>query len=182
VSAQPFIFPQSPPLDSGAVLGGTAGVCRSCGARIAVPETARFCPRCGTSLRAAGISPAETDAVDRLAAIREAEQALPPLARAESEKEEPPFARLASADTAADNPSDDLAADGQAFPVSPPTAPRCFHSDVLIAYASALFRLGWRYERGHGAPRNVAEAIRCYHKSARLGNPAAAARLDGRPS
>jgi TPR repeat protein len=55
---------------------------------------------------------------------------------------------------------------------------RNFHSDVLVAYATALFRLGWRYERGRGAPRNVAEAIRCYCKSARLGNRSAAARLD----
>ena len=48
---------------------------------------------------------------------------------------------------------------------------------ILIGYASALFNLGWRYERGGGASRNLPEAIRCYRKSARLGNLDAMVRL-----
>lgn len=104
-------------------------------------------------------NPSDDDAVGRFAAIREAERALPPLARL--------------APTLSGDPG----------PTPPPLPPRPlfslndFHSDVLVAYASALFRLGWRYERGHGAHRNPAEAIRCYFKSARLGNVNAADRL-----
>jgi TPR repeat protein len=48
-------------------------------------------------------------------------------------------------------------------------------SAVVRGYGAALYNLGWRYERGAG--RNVPEAVRCYRKSARLGNPAAANRL-----
>ena len=40
-----------------------------------------------------------------------------------------------------------------------------------------MFNLGWRYERGRGAIRNMPEAIRCYKKSAKLGNIDATMRL-----
>lgn len=64
-------------------------------------------------------------------------------------------------------------------PSDPPavSGPR---SPVVVGYGNALWRLGWRYEHGRGLSRNVQEAIRCYHKSAGLGNPEAAARLDVR--
>ena len=48
---------------------------------------------------------------------------------------------------------------------------------MLAGYANAMFRLGWRYETGHGTPRNTDEAIRCYFKAAKLGNANALARL-----
>jgi TPR repeat protein len=48
---------------------------------------------------------------------------------------------------------------------------------ILIAYGNAMFRLGWRYERAGSASRNLPEAIRCYRKSARLGNLDAMVRL-----
>ena len=48
---------------------------------------------------------------------------------------------------------------------------------ILIGYANAMYRLGWRYERGSGIPRNLPEATRCYTKSARLGNLDAMIRL-----
>jgi TPR repeat protein len=49
---------------------------------------------------------------------------------------------------------------------------------ILIGYSNAMFNLGWRYERGGGgAIRNLPEAIRCYRKSARLGNVDATVRL-----
>jgi hypothetical protein len=48
---------------------------------------------------------------------------------------------------------------------------------IIIGYGNALFRLGWRYERTGSASRNVAEALRCYRKSARLGNLDAMVRL-----
>ena len=51
---------------------------------------------------------------------------------------------------------------------------------VVIGYSNALWRLGWRYEHGRGgAMRNVPEAMRCYRKSAGLGNAEAQSRLDG---
>ncbi len=49
-------------------------------------------------------------------------------------------------------------------------------SAILRGYAAALYTLARRYEHGR-AHRNPAEAIRCFTKSARLGNAAAARRL-----
>jgi hypothetical protein len=46
-------------------------------------------------------------------------------------------------------------------------------SKILTGYGNALFNLGWRYE----LRRNLAEAVRCYIKSSRLGNPDATVRL-----
>jgi TPR repeat protein len=54
-------------------------------------------------------------------------------------------------------------------------------SMILAGYANALYRLGWRYEAGLGTSRNSVEALRCYHKSAKLGNLAALARLGSGP-
>jgi TPR repeat protein len=48
---------------------------------------------------------------------------------------------------------------------------------ILAGYSNAMFNLGWRYERGSGAIRNLPEALRCYKKSARLGNVDATVRL-----
>ncbi len=52
---------------------------------------------------------------------------------------------------------------------------------VVVGYGKALWRLGWRYEHGRGMSRNVPEAMRCYRKSAGLGNVEAAARIDAVP-
>jgi TPR repeat protein len=52
---------------------------------------------------------------------------------------------------------------------------------VVVGYSNALWRLGWRYEFGRGAPRNVPEAMRCYRKSAGLGNVEAQARVAPQP-
>ena len=49
---------------------------------------------------------------------------------------------------------------------------------VVVGYSNALWRLGWRYEHGRGVMRNVPEAMRCYSKSAGLGNAEAAARVE----
>ena len=49
-------------------------------------------------------------------------------------------------------------------------------SGILQGYGNALYKLGLRYESG-GAAGNHREAIRCYWKSARLGNVLALARL-----
>ena len=48
---------------------------------------------------------------------------------------------------------------------------------LILGYANAMFRLGWRYENGYGASRNTEEAVRCYFKAAKLGNDSALARL-----
>jgi hypothetical protein len=48
---------------------------------------------------------------------------------------------------------------------------------LILGYANAMFRLGWRYENGHGTCRNSHEAVRCYFKAAKLGNTSALARL-----
>jgi TPR repeat protein len=50
-------------------------------------------------------------------------------------------------------------------------------SKVVQGYGNALYRLGRRYEFGGGAITNPREALRCYSKSARLGNFWAMARL-----
>jgi len=48
---------------------------------------------------------------------------------------------------------------------------------LILGYANAMFRLGWRYENGEGTCRNAHEAVRCYFKAAKLGNGSALARL-----
>jgi hypothetical protein len=48
---------------------------------------------------------------------------------------------------------------------------------VREGYAAAMLRLGWRYESGLGASRNIPEAVRCYTKSAKLGNENAKERI-----
>ena len=51
---------------------------------------------------------------------------------------------------------------------------------LILGYANAMFRLGWRYENGHGTSHNAEEAVRCYFKAAKLGNCSARARLTTR--
>jgi TPR repeat protein len=60
----------------------------------------------------------------------------------------------------------------------PPALPAGPRAPVVVGYSNALWRLGWRYESGRGATRNVPEAMRCYTKSAGLGNVEAQARLE----
>ena len=48
---------------------------------------------------------------------------------------------------------------------------------ILLAYGKALFNLGFRYETAIGSRRNQEEALRCYGKAARLGDPSAMGRL-----
>jgi TPR repeat protein len=50
-------------------------------------------------------------------------------------------------------------------------------SAVVQGYGNALYRMGRRYESGDGAASNPREALRCFSKSARLGNFWAMARL-----
>ncbi|HEX8913999.1 MAG TPA: hypothetical protein VF796_16745 [Humisphaera sp.] len=50
----------------------------------------------------------------------------------------------------------------------------------MTGYANTLYRLGWRYDHGTGFGRNVAEAVRCSVKSAKLGSTGARDRLKPR--
>jgi hypothetical protein len=60
----------------------------------------------------------------------------------------------------------------------PPLPPEPFQPPlILLAYAKALFNLGWRYETAVGSRRNLEEAARCYWKAARLGDAAARGRF-----
>jgi hypothetical protein len=49
---------------------------------------------------------------------------------------------------------------------------------IVLAYAKALFNLGYRYETAVGSRRNLEEAARCYWKAARLGDSAARERCE----
>ena len=51
------------------------------------------------------------------------------------------------------------------------------HSLMISGYATAMNKLGVRYEVGQGVARNEDEAIRCYGKAARLGDEDARTRL-----
>jgi hypothetical protein len=46
--------------------------------------------------------------------------------------------------------------------------PQVASSLIILAYANAMLNLGWRYEHGRGAMRNVEEAARCYAKAGKL--------------
>ena len=51
---------------------------------------------------------------------------------------------------------------------------------MVRGYAKALYFLGRRYETGLGSWNNPDEAYRCFMKAARLGSPAAAAKIGAR--
>ena len=135
--------------------------CRRCGvdlSRLATP--ARFCPRCGVSLSAAAVpSPVAPPAAP--ASPQPAHPAVEQRATPAAE-----WLRLREARAAPSRP-----------PAGPQGESHTTHSLILVGYANAMYRLGWRYETGLGTGRNVEEAIRCYFKAAKLGNPAALARL-----
>src|SRR5436190_10541053 len=146
-----------------------AGPCRSaqcprCQADLSrVHRSAHFCPRCGGSLDANSTMVAPTpsctkaaDSADSVAVnynLRSVATAWRQLRGAH-----------ASLPHVRGFPSDgSVAADS--------------HSLMLLGYANAMYRLGWRYETGLGMGRNTEEALRCYFKAAKLGNSAALARL-----
>jgi hypothetical protein len=60
-----------------------------------------------------------------------------------------------------------------------PIADATRRSPILRGFASALYRLGRRYEARLGAANNQAEAQRCYYKAAKLGDHLAMNRLAG---
>jgi predicted RNA-binding Zn-ribbon protein involved in translation (DUF1610 family) len=65
---------------------------------------------------------------------------------------------------------------------APPPQAHVISSDrapILIGYGKAMFKLGQRYESS--GLKNWTEAMRCYRKSARLGNGEAKSRLTSDP-
>ena len=141
--------------------------CSRCEADLArIAGSARFCPRCGMTLSAAPVLSPEASSP----------ATSPPSPRPVLPLPEQPVTSAAKWMRLRD---------AHAAPVPPPTGgqhsalgnPNDVHSTILLGYAKAMYRLGRRYETALGTGRNVAEAIRCYFKAAKLGNSAALARL-----
>jgi Sel1 repeat-containing protein len=131
--------------------------CPRCQADLSqVASAARFCPRCGLNLcRPSGVPPVPV---------------VPLLASEELGR----TARARVADWIRLRTQVDAAPAGLA--PTPPLAAAA-RSLIVLGYSNAMYRLGWRYETGNGTGRNPDEAVRCYFKAAKLGNPAALARL-----
>lgn len=129
-----------------------------------VASAARYCPRCGLNLcPPSGIPP-----VPVVPLLPSEEFARTANARVEDwiRLREQLDAELASRTTGAPT----------ALAPTPPISPES-RSLIVLGYSNAMYRLGWRYETGNGTARNTDEAVRCYFKAAKLGNPAAVARL-----
>jgi hypothetical protein len=107
-----------------------------------VPVAARFCPKCGGAL-----PPRESA---RLVALPEAGS---PLFGVYQALREDLAGKLVEAGEA----------EGARAREDP-----AVRSLIVLAYASALLNLGWRYENGRGLMRNLEEAARCYAKAGRL--------------
>jgi len=123
--------------------------CSRCGADLSrLPRAARFCPRCGFDCHAGAMD----------AAVAEVAPSPPALLGGWKHPPEIPHVPPALL------PRVSL----------PPLHPT---SMMVEGYGNAMYRLGQRYEAGPGANANTHEALRCYSKSARLGNAWALARI-----
>jgi TPR repeat protein len=137
--------------------------CPRCQTSLAhVAASARYCPRCGLNL----CPPSGVPPVPVVPLLPSEEFARTAHARVED------WIRL----------REQLDAEVTTVPGSnalaptPPISPGS-RSLIVLGYSNAMYRLGWRYETGNGTGRNTDEALRCYCKAARLGNPAALARM-----
>jgi predicted RNA-binding Zn-ribbon protein involved in translation (DUF1610 family) len=149
-------------------------------------RSARFCPRCGARrvyltdeaalLIISDDSPAA--AFSEQLIVSETQEAAPPAVMPP-----PPIPVMPQAIAWAQVNWVQQAVASAAAPAKPqaPTPPQSsngdIHSLMLLGYANAMYRLGWRYETGLGNGRNPQEALRCYFKAAKLGNTAALSRL-----
>jgi hypothetical protein len=148
---------------------GKAEVCPPCCWRCMsdvapLPITAKFCPRCGAGL---------LDGAGRVLPIpvAAAAAAMNPGAAIQAYTEEGRrrietwlWLRAALARTS---------------PPGTPPSGGLSRTQIVTGYAKAMYHLGERYVAGLSARRNPGEAVRCFMKSARLGNAAAKERLDG---
>jgi hypothetical protein len=147
-----------------------AAECPRCRRLLAtMPRGAKFCPKCGSDLSA-----------------EPAADAQPPLAAEALEQSVGAKVQAFFKSAAAPNADDLHASFGELQSIIrgygkddlPPTLENV-HSLILLGYANALLKLGWRYEHGQGVLRNKEEADRCYQKSAKLGNVFARAKISG---
>jgi hypothetical protein len=137
--------------------------CSRCQTDLAhVASAARFCPRCGLNLcPPSGVAP-----VPVVPLLPSEEFARTAHARVED------WIRLREKlDAEVTTPVVPTA-----LAPTPPISPES-RSLIVLGFSNAMYRLGWRYETGNGTGRNRDEAVRCYFKAAKLGNPAALARL-----
>ena len=147
--------PKSPQTTASAGPAGVAPAqCLRCGADLSrLPEEGRYCPRCGLD------SHASPPAALLLGDSRDKHQLSDTLGA---------WQHLTQFRVSNDIP---------APRVPQPQAPAVASSEILEGYANALYKLGQRYERAQGVGGNFREALRCYCKSARLGNLWAMGRL-----
>lgn len=127
---------------------------------------ARFCPRCGYAVVPAAEAPAHGAPPGPAARAQSVDAATLRLSH---------WLRQSAERRTAAAPAD--AAAPSSLPAPAAAGPGAAHSLMLLGYSNAMYRLGWRYETGSGTVRNPDEAVRCYFKAARLGNPAALRRL-----
>ncbi len=126
--------------------------CLRCGADLSrLPDAARYCPRCGLDGLASPPAALLTGATQCRAGLSQMLGGWQHLSQ------------LVAVPTALN----DI--------VSMPSADAT--SVMVKGYGNALYRLGQRYETAPGAGANAREALRCYSKSARLGNVWALARI-----
>lgn len=147
--------PKSPQATAPATAAGAAPAqCLRCGADLSrLPEEGRYCPRCGLDSHAsppAALMLGDSADKHRLADMLGSWQ------------------HLTRFGATSDIPAPQI---------PPPQARAAASSEILEGYATALYKLGERYERGQAGGRNFREALRCYCKSARLGNLWAMGRL-----
>jgi hypothetical protein len=123
----------------------------------ALPASARFCPKCGWDRQHAPDSETQhNDTCSRRGEVAAAQAV--------------PYFEL------------DIEASQTPPPLPPPLAKKApQRSPLLRGFATALYRLGRRYEGSLGARHHPGEAERCYFKAAKLGNPAAIARIGNTP-
>jgi hypothetical protein len=150
-------------------------------------RSARFCPRCGArrvyltedeaALVIAGSDSPAPDFSDNLI-LSEPQDATPPAATPPPVPVAPtPAASQAAAWVQMTMGQPAGTAFGPHTPIPRRSSSDDVHSLMLLGYANAMYRLGWRYETGLGNGRNPQEALRCYFKAAKLGNIAALSRL-----
>jgi uncharacterized Zn finger protein (UPF0148 family) len=149
-------------------------------------QAARFCPRCGTCRQVPEAAPpAEAAALPASPETTETTTETTPETTTETTTEPDPVE--AAPPTVVPAPPLPVLSITEhttawmelrsAAPAGPVPRGDDNHSLMLLGYANAMFRLGYRYETGLGNNRNPDEAIRCYFKAAKLGNAAALARL-----
>lgn len=175
----PLLAPSAPPLPENprpadAKKPAAPAECPRCRKLISTtPRDARFCPKCGSDLSGAR-EPSDPAA---------GPPPLPEALRDSVGEKVQAFFRSAAAPNADQlhlnfNELQSILA-GYAKEDLPPTLENV-HSLILLGYANALLKLGWRYEHGRGVAQNDEEAARCYQKSAKLGNVFAQAKVSGK--